>query len=425
MNKCNQVDHRTHSQLVYNEALETAMTDRDMLPDALLTHDSLQSDTPHEFAAVYDRYSWAAHSLKARSWLQAALVFNILLISFDYLVSPTLLVASLIVRGLIGTSVLLGAYILWGRQQARWVQGMTMIVVSVTIMLEAGFLGAMGGVFLFERYLTAGLFTVATAVLFFPIEFKWTIVAVTVAAALQLLMLAIGPVSEPLTAIIVSCFYCSAIASFATTRRATIRSQWKSFKSKIRELRDQEALAQLNAELKLVANLDPLTGLQNRRSAHDDMEKIWSEATDKNTSIAFLMLDIDDFKKINDTCGHAVGDECIKNVASRISDIVRDDDIVSRHGGEEFLVVLTKTNVTNAITVAERIRECIEAIRLVTQGDDTVLRVTVSIGLAFRVGAETPQMLINRADEALYLAKHKGKNQTVVSPSSDSTGPVS
>jgi len=420
-----QSDHRALSQRVYNDALKTAMTDRVMLPDRLLMQDSRLPDASPGLSALYDSYSWAAHSLKARAWLQVAFVFTFLLMSFDYLVSPSLLMATLVIRGLIVSTILLGLYLLWGRQRAGWVQGATLVVVSATVMIGSGALGALGGVSLFERYLTGALFTVATAILFFPIEFRWTVAAVVAAVVLHAGMLAIGPVADPLLALSTSCFYTGAIIAFASTRKATLRSQWKSFKSKIRELRDQEALASLNAELQVIANLDPLTGIQNRRSTQQDIDRIWANAIGAKPSIAFLMLDIDDFKNLNDTLGHAAGDDCIKSVANNISDAVRHGDIVSRYGGEEFLVVLTRTTASGALAVAERIRKSIEALRLKNPGSDIESCVTVSIGLALWEGDHTPQMLINRADKALYLAKHKGKNQTVISPPPDSVGALS
>ncbi|WP_417434065.1 GGDEF domain-containing protein [Hoeflea sp.] len=398
------------------------MTDRVMLPDSLLTQESRVFAAPPKLAAIYDAYSWAAHSLKARAWLQAAFVFNLILMPFDYLIEPSLLTATLVIRGIIASAILIGLYMLWGRQRPNWVQGATLTVLAATIMLEAGALGALGGVPLFERYLTAGLFTFATAILFFPIEFRWTVTAVATAVALHAGMIIIGPVADPLLALGISCFYSGAILTFATTRKATLRSQWKGFRSKIRELRDQEALAKLFAELQLVANLDPLTGIQNRRSTQEDIDRIWSSTAGDRPPIAFLMIDIDDFKNLNDSLGHAAGDECIKTVANKIRDAVRDGDIVSRYGGEEFLVVLTSTTASGALAVAERIRKSIASLRLENPGSPTASRVTVSIGLALWEGDQTPEMLIGRADAALYLAKHKGKNQTVIAPPPDGVG---
>tara|TARA_R110002020_G_scaffold189446_2_gene388450 strand:- start:41415 stop:42728 length:1314 start_codon:yes stop_codon:yes gene_type:complete len=414
MRKIAHTNHRTLSQRVYNDALKTAMTDRVMLPDRLLTQRSHLHDASPALGALYDSYSWAAHSLKARAWLQAAFVFNFLLMSFDYLVSPSLLMATLVIRGFMISSILLGLHMLWGRQRASWIQGATLLAVSATIMIGTGALGALGGVSMFERYITGALFTVATAILFFPIEFRWTVIAVVAAILLHAGMLIIGPVPDPLLALSTSCFYSGVIIAFASTRKATLRSQWNSFKSKIRELRDQEALASLNAELQVFANLDPLTGIQNRRSTQENIARIWDDPAYAKPAIAFLMLDIDNFKQLNDTFGHAAGDDCIKGVANKISLALRDGDIVSRYGGEEFLVVLTGTTASDAFAVAERIRKSVESFRLRTLGDVPASRVTISIGLALWQGDDTPEMLIKRADEALYDAKHRGKNQTVV-----------
>ena len=365
-------------------------------------------------AALYNSYSWAAHSLKARAWLRAAFVFNFLLMFLDYCLNPSLLVATLVIRGIIISTILLGLFALWGRQRAGWAQGMTLVAVSATIMIGSGALGAFGGVSLFERYLTGALFTVATAILFFPIEFRWTVAGVVTAIMLHAGMLLVGPVADPLLALGTSFFYSGAIIAFASTRNATLRSQWKSFKSKIRELRDQEALAKLNAELQVAASIDPLTGIQNRRSTQEDIDQIWDDPAHAGSATAFMMLDIDDFKQLNDTLGHAAGDECIKGVAEKINLALGDRGIASRHGGEEFLVVLTGTTASAALAVAERLRKSVESLRLKHPGSDIESCVTVSIGLALREGDQTPQMLINRADEALYDAKRQGKNQTVI-----------
>ena len=229
-------------------------------------------------------------------------------------------------------------------------------------------------------------------------------------------MLLMGPVSDPWLALGTSGFYSGVIIVFASTRNAALRSQWKSFKSKIRELRDQEALAILNDELRLIASLDPLTGIQNRRSAQENIARIWDDPGCAKPAIAFLMLDIDNFKQLNDSLGHAAGDECIKAVASKISFNLGDGDIVSRHGGEEFLVVLTGTNAGDAFAAAERIRNSVVSVQPENSADGPACPVTISVGLARWQGEETPQMLINRADEALYEAKRRGKNQTVVAP---------
>lgn len=413
MRKLDHTDHRTRSQRTYKEALQLAMSDRVMLPDHLLTTESGLPGRSHAIRAVYDSYYWAAHSLKARAWLKAVIVFNLMLIGFDTFLDPSLLVPSLVIRGGIVTAILVALRILWGRERNQSVQGASLIAVAATILIEAGALGALGGEALFERYLTGGLFTVATAILFFPIAFSWTIAAVTLATFLYIVMLATGPVTDPVIAVFTGGFYCSAIMTFASTRKAALRSHWKSFKSKVRELRNKETLKQLNSELRLAANLDPLTGVRNRRAAQEETDRI---CEDDAQDVAFLMLDIDDFKTLNDKYGHAIGDDCIRQVARSIADTLRSCDLVSRYGGEEFLVVLTGANAESAFAAAERIRKSIEQLRIGGAENSIDRTTTVSIGLALRHGNEAPEGTIGRADEALYTAKRTGKNRTVIAP---------
>lgn len=406
--------HRDDSRRLYTDALTIATADRRMLPDRALGRDVDDIPLGKELNRVYDQYYWAAHSLKARAWLQAAFLFNLMLMVFDIVLAPHLLMTSLIVRGVATSALLIMLHLAWGRQRPRWVQGATFMIVAVIFMTESGVLGAMGGSALFERYLSIGLFSVATAVLFFPIEFRWTLASLLVAIAIHFGFLAAGPITPALETILTSVFFSTAILSFATTRKAAIRSQWKSFKSKIRELRDQEELTRLYDELQLVANLDPLTGIQNRRATQAHIDTIWNDGTYPKSAIAFLMVDIDDFKQLNDSFGHTAGDTCIKAVADEIREILRDSDIVSRYGGEEFLVVLTETSAAHAFAVAERIRVAIESLRLADPGSATATKVTISIGLAIWQGDASAEMLIQRADEALYEAKRNGKNRVAM-----------
>lgn len=411
-----QKGHRDESRRVYHDALTAATADRDMLSDGALADDTADCGQCPKLNHIYDRYYWAAHSLKPRSWLQWTFAFNLLMIIFDAMIDPRLLMPSLIIRGVLVSSILLAIFMVWGHQRPRWAQGATFTALAITIMLEAGVLGAQGGVIVYERYLNGGLFTVATAILFFPIEYRWTISGVLAAVTLHIFLLAAGPTDELRQALMTGVFYCAAMLTFATTRKAALRSQWKGFKSKIRELRDQKQLTRLYDELQLVANLDPLTGIPNRRSTQSHIDAIWSDETYPRSKIAFLMVDIDNFKKLNDTLGHTAGDICIRAVADEIREILRDIDIVSRYGGEEFLVVLTETSADNAVAVAERIRAGVESLRLADPGSATATKVTISVGVAVWQGDATAETLIKRADDALYEAKRSGKNRTAIAP---------
>jgi diguanylate cyclase (GGDEF)-like protein len=183
-------------------------------------------------------------------------------------------------------------------------------------------------------------------------------------------------------------------------------------------LRDQYRSAKLkdaNRQLEILATCDPLTGLANRRSAERSIEKLWSDRRIVKSTIAFVMADIDWFKFLNDTAGHAAGDECIKRVAHAIAEAVRtDEDTVCRYGGEEFLIVLSNTTPDLAWTLAERIRGAVEALGIINPGihqaDGSNAVMTISLGIAFAREGAAAQLVAKWADDALYDAKRSGRN---------------
>jgi diguanylate cyclase len=158
------------------------------------------------------------------------------------------------------------------------------------------------------------------------------------------------------------------------------------------------------------ALIDPLTGLFNRRAMDHHMEYLWEEDRD----LSILVMDIDHFKHINDSYGHAVGDIVIRNVANVVRKCIRGEDIAVRYGGEEFLVLLPNTPLEGAIAVAEAIRRRIEALRLVRKNDSFALApFTISLGVAKRRGNDDRDSLFERADKALYHAKSNGRNKVI------------
>ena len=158
---------------------------------------------------------------------------------------------------------------------------------------------------------------------------------------------------------------------------------------------------------------DQLTSVFNRRFLMQVLEKIMSKAKRLDEDLSCLMMDVDFFKKVNDTYGHSGGDEVLKSMGKVLMTSTRDYDIVARYGGEEFTVLLPNTPEDVAYQVAERIRKSMEA--CVTAHEGKEIRCTVSIGLAsLENSPETPGKLLEMADEALYLAKREGRNRTVV-----------
>jgi diguanylate cyclase (GGDEF)-like protein len=166
-----------------------------------------------------------------------------------------------------------------------------------------------------------------------------------------------------------------------------------------------------NVELERLASRDPLTGCFNRRAFFVQFEKMFAESHQSDTELSCLMVDIDQFKRVNDEFGHAVGDQAIQAVAECLSGGLRLTDIVGRYGGEEFCLMFPSTRLVEAQDLAERLR-----IRVETEAGNRVrtavrLGITVSCGVSSTAfGARTPLELIDQADKALYAAKKDGRN---------------
>lgn len=163
------------------------------------------------------------------------------------------------------------------------------------------------------------------------------------------------------------------------------------------------------------AMTDPLTGLYNRRYAQSYLERIQKHARLKRQPFTVMMLDLDRFKRINDRHGHAVGDQVLIEVAHRLRQNLREVDLVARHGGEEFLIVLPDTGRAEAARAAERLRRTIGDRPVLCPDNGPQVMVTASIGVvvAGETGPATERIgqLVNRADRALYVSKADGRNQ--------------
>ncbi len=160
---------------------------------------------------------------------------------------------------------------------------------------------------------------------------------------------------------------------------------------------------------------DPLTGLHNRGVFDERLTAEVAFARRHGTSLAVIMIDVDHFKRVNDTYGHTGGDAVLRVVAERLQDSVRTEDVTARYGGEELGVIARGVDRAGALHVAERIRTAIEACHVAQNGQ--VIKVTASCGVAIvsgqRAREATPQSLLQAADAALYTAKSSGRNRVV------------
>ncbi len=164
-------------------------------------------------------------------------------------------------------------------------------------------------------------------------------------------------------------------------------------------------------KLSLLAHTDPLTGLLNRRGIYESIELILS----KSNQVAAIMIDIDHFKRVNDTYGHNVGDDVIRLLAKNIKQGARESDLICRTGGEEFLALLPDTDMTQAADIAERLRKKVEKMPLPIPEN-----ITISLGVTcFIPGMEQIDSVLKIADDALYQAKHEGRNRVVIKVASD------
>lgn len=165
---------------------------------------------------------------------------------------------------------------------------------------------------------------------------------------------------------------------------------------------------QLNRRLQVFAETDPLTGLSNRRAFFRLAGEHVLRSAARNEPLSLLMIDIDKFKAINDTHGHAAGDDIIANLAATLRESIRQSDIACRFGGEEFVVLLAGCDGREAFRIAERIRAAAE------RSEPRSIRYTISIGVATERGDGTNlDALIQRADDRMYRAKELGRNRVV------------
>lgn len=156
---------------------------------------------------------------------------------------------------------------------------------------------------------------------------------------------------------------------------------------------------------------DALTGLYNRRHFNAELEREFMRSKRYGGNLCIAIIDIDFFKKINDTYGHICGDYVLKEVAYLMLENFRKTDMVFRYGGEEFVVIMTETSLENSLIPLERLRKTIENNNFTYKGEK--IKVTISIGAEIN-HTESPDEFLNNADKALYQAKQSGRNKTVL-----------
>ncbi|QPJ61477.1 MAG: diguanylate cyclase [Candidatus Nitronauta litoralis] len=185
------------------------------------------------------------------------------------------------------------------------------------------------------------------------------------------------------------------------------------FTGTIRDITDRK---KLENELEALSQTDGLTGIDNRRSFDINIEKEWNRASRNQEPLSLILMDIDYFKKYNDTYGHVEGDECLKKVAAGLgSSLNRASDFLGRYGGEEFVAILPGIASEKALEIAENIRKTLINLKIEHASSDIGDHLTISLGVATIINTKDRkiEVLVKAADKALYEAKQKGRNQSV------------
>ncbi len=212
-------------------------------------------------------------------------------------------------------------------------------------------------------------------------------------------------------------FWLVIILAFLAYRIVKLSDEVRQQKRREQELLEINALLDMRGkQLEEKSRTDSLTGAFNRQGIEEAIKLGLWEWRSHSKPLSIVMMDIDHFKRINDNYGHAVGDQVLAEVTSLVQEYIRSDDLFARWGGEEFVLVCRNTRVGQAVTIAEKLRELIASATFaqdLAQG----LKVTVSMGVAGLSANEPLESLFKSADDALYAAKHGGRNRVVVADS--------
>lgn len=363
---------------------------------------------PQPLEAAYQTYAVGVKSRQALKWAAISLVvFNLGLI-MDYAARPDLLWEFLLLRAVFASLPCL--FLVWlSRKVASvalrdWIAGASLIWIGLSVNI----LIAMRGVPPAHVAFSIGLLIIVTNIVFH----LRTTVAASISVAIMLITAGfLSPHLARLSPPDVVALLFVAVAAVLTLL-ANYRLECTMRHLYLMTLREQirtDTMERANQELTAMSLTDALTGIANRRMFDRQFETACSASRDNRTTLGLLVVDVDHFKRYNDTHGHLAGDACLKQVAETLAlQVRRERDLTARIGGEEFAVLLRETSEEGAQKVAERIHAALAA-----GWPEGLAPVTVSIGLAI-MRAPSPHAIMTAADKALYEAKGRGRNCTII-----------
>jgi diguanylate cyclase (GGDEF)-like protein len=368
-----------------------------------------------EMMRAYRRKDWPQRSKIARAWMVWVALISITFVPISQLLAPDALWLTTAISGLLVPALHAGAYLVWRKPRSAAVEGLSLVLLMSGIMLAYGALAVAAGGTNYERFLICTMYLSTVAIVVLHVDHLWTQALVACSAGIFFGFESFNPAIDIKGAIGTSVFFAMGMYAATIARKTQSILAKKAFLLSLRNQSRSDALTNANRQLEILATRDPLTGLGNRRSAADLIERLWRDPAVPKASIAFIMADIDFFKRLNDSAGHAAGDECIRRVAKAIEQQARlGEDNVFRYGGEEFLIVLAHASPDLAWTIAERIRSAVEALAIVNPSvhptEGAAGAMTISLGIAFAQDGAAPETVAKWADDALYDAKRSGRN---------------
>jgi diguanylate cyclase (GGDEF)-like protein len=404
-----------------NDAAGVAMTPAlEAETERLLSQRTRDIRFSPEMVRAFRQKDWPQRSKIARAWMVWVALISMGFVPVSYLLAPDFLLLTTLISGLLVPALHAVAYLVWRKPRSAAVEGVSLVLLMSSVMMAYGFIAVAAGGSNYERFLTCIMYANTVAIVVLHIDYVWSLSLMICSAGIFFGFELFNPAIDLKAAIGTSTFFAMGMYAATVARKTQSTLGQKAFLMSLRSQYRSQALESANHQLEILATRDPLTGLGNRRSATDLIEGLWRDPAVPKAGIAFIMADIDLFKLLNDTAGHAAGDACIRRIARTIEQSLRvGEDVVFRYGGEEFLVVLVNASPDVAWTIAERIRSSVEALAIVNPGidpaDGAACVVTISLGVAFAQDDAAPEIVAKWADDALYDAKRGGRNMVFLS----------
>ena len=345
--------------------------------------------------------------------LRSLLIFDVLLFS-DYLLEPSGILRDVAIRVGIVTPLVLGIFWLIGRGLPTWLRESLVVLgcclVAISVLLINFHVSTLLSVFALPGFLLVMMF----GLMALRPRFPYAVATVAIFMAMDVVFVSTDPwmsVGAGIKSIslVAGCSLLSLMTCWATEMDERI-----SYALFLREELNREGLFRRNEALTSLSNRDALTGMANRRFFDRSFAEAWAHACSVCEPLSLLMIDIDQFKQLNDRCGHLMGDQVLVTLASVFPEAIRENiDLAARFGGDEFVILLPGVDVREAHRVGERIRRMVETSPQIQQECARDIHISISCGTATMVPTEldSPTDLILKADKALYDAKSQGKNR--------------